>query len=290
MGRPSPSTSHAETCDFIQSDANPRPVSRARRPARLADLPRSGNNRRPVTDPAAIPLLALDAVSRSLAGRTVVRALALSVAKGEVLGLLGVNGAGKSTALRMVSGVLAPDAGTVRLQGSDLYSEPELARRGIGYLPERAPLHTELNVTEYLVFCARLRGLAAKPARAAVARELERCDLGEVQRRLIGQLSKGFQQRVGLAQALLHEPALVVLDEPASGLDPVQSVRMREVVRALREQQGVILSTHQLAEAQASCDRVAILHQGELRHLGVPDKDLEARFLRIAAGAQEAAA
>jgi ABC-2 type transport system ATP-binding protein len=273
-----------------KSQVKRRHVSNEHRRGRLADLPRSGNNRRPVTDPVAVPLLALDAVSRSLAGRTVLRALTLSVAKGEVLGLLGVNGAGKSTTLRLISGVLAPDAGTVRLQGADLYSQPELARRGIGYLPERAPLHAELNVIEYLAFCARLRGLAAKPARAAVARELQRCDLGEVQHRLIGQLSKGFQQRVGLAQALLHEPALVVLDEPASGLDPVQSVRMREVVRALRERQGVILSTHQLAEAQASCDRVAILHQGELRHVGVPDQDLEARFLRIAAGVQEAAA
>jgi len=180
-----------------------------------------------VTDPAAVPLLALDAVSRSLAGRTVVRALSLGVAKGEVLGLLGVNGAGKSTTLRMISGVLAPDAGTVRLQGTDLYAEPEHARRGIGYLPERAPLHTELTVTEYLVFCARLRGLAARSAQAAVARELERCDLGDVQSCCIGEWSMGWQLRGGLALALLHSPALVVLDVPAAGLDPVQAVRMR---------------------------------------------------------------
>lgn len=240
--------------------------------------------------PASPPLLLLHAVSRSLAGRVVVRGLSLQVQRGEVLGLLGVNGAGKSTTLRLVAGVLAPDAGRVALDGNDLYEEPERARRGIGYLPERAPLHAELTVGEYLGFCARLRGLTREGARVAVAREIERCDLGEVRQRLIGQLSKGFQQRVGLAQSLLHEPALVVLDEPASGLDPVQAVRMREIVRSLRANQGVILSTHQLAEAQTSCDRVAILHEGELRHVGTPDGDLEARFLRIAAGALEGVA
>ena len=245
-----------------------------------------------MTDPSpgAAPLLSLDAVSRSLAGRVVVRALTLQVQRGEVLGLLGVNGAGKSTTLRLIAGVLAPDTGKVRLDGADLYAEPERARRGIGYLPERAPLHAELNVAEYLGFCARLRGLTAKAASAAVAREVERCDLGEVRQRLIGQLSKGFQQRVGLAQALLHDPSLVVLDEPASGLDPVQALRMRELIRALRATQGVILSTHQLVEAQNCCDRVAIVHAGELRHAGVPDTDLEQRFLRIAAGAAEVAA
>jgi ABC-2 type transport system ATP-binding protein len=217
-----------------------------------------------------------------------VRALSLSVARGEVLGLLGVNGAGKSTSLRLIAGVLAPDQGRVLLDGADLYADPTLARRGIGYLPERAPLHSELDVSEYLGFCARLRGLARAPAQRAVAREIERCDLGEVRRRLIGALSKGFQQRVGLAQALLHEPALVVLDEPASGLDPVQALRMRELIGNVRASQGVILSTHQLAEAQASCDRVAILHGGRLRHVGAPDANLPERFLGIAAAPEAA--
>ena len=256
----------------------------------LAPRRARGNNRGPVTEPAAAPpLLQLHAVSRSLAGRAVLCELALELRRGEVLGLLGVNGAGKSTTLRVIAGVLAPDSGSVRLDGTDLYDAPERARRGIGYLPERAPLHAELSVSEYLGFCARLRGLDRAAARTAVAREIARCDLGEVRHRLVGQLSKGFQQRVGLAQALLHAPSLVVLDEPASGLDPVQAVRMRELVRGLREQQGVILSTHQLAEAQAACDRVAILHGGRLCHVGAPDADLEARFLRIAAGAAEAA-
>ena len=251
---------------------------------------RSGNNPAPVTDPAntadAAPLLQLTDLSRSLAGREVVRGLTLTLARGEVLGLLGVNGAGKSTTLRMIAGVLAPTSGTVRVGGDDLYDDPAIARRRIGYLPERAPLHPELDVGEYLHFCARLRGLTRAEANAAVAREIERCDLGDVRRRLIGLLSKGYQQRVGIAQALLHAPPLIVLDEPASGLDPVQALRMRELVRGLRENHAVLLSTHLLAEAEAGCDRIAILHRGELRH-AMPVRPgetarLEQLFLRIA--------
>jgi len=233
------------------------------------------------------PQLQLTALSRSLAGREVVRGLNLSLARGEVLGLLGVNGAGKSTTLRMIAGVLAPTSGTVRIAGDNLYDDPAVARRRIGYLPERAPLHAELDVGEYLRFCARLRGLTRAEANAAVAREIERCDLGDVRRRLIGQLSKGYQQRVGIAQALLHAPPLIVLDEPASGLDPVQAIRMRELVHSLRENHAVLLSTHLLAEAEAGCDRIAILHRGELRHAVTVQPGetarLEQLFLRIAA-------
>lgn len=240
-----------------------------------------------MTDPDTSPLLRLDRISRRLAGRDVVQSLSLQLARGEVLGLLGVNGAGKSTTLRMIAGVLAPDAGQVLLDGADLREQPERARRGIGYLPERVPLHAELRVDEYLRFCARLHGLAPAAADAAVARELERCDLVEVRRQLLGQLSKGYQQRVGIAQALVHGPALVVLDEPASGLDPVQSLRMRELITNLRADHGVILSTHLLAEAEACCDRIAILHRGALRRVATVQAGetarLEQLFLRIAA-------
>lgn len=216
------------------------------------------------------------------------RGLSLEARRGEVLGLLGVNGAGKSTTLRMVAGVLAPSRGTVLFDGVDLYETPELARRRIGYLPEEAPLHDELSVAEYLRFCARLHGLSRPATDSAVNREIERCDLGEVRQRLIGQLSKGFRQRVGLAQALLHSPALLVLDEPASGLDPVQTLRMRTLITVLRDAHAVILSTHQLTEAQTSCDRIAILHAGELRDVGTSHGDLETRFMAIAAGAAAA--
>ncbi|MEO6687602.1 MAG: ABC transporter ATP-binding protein [Dokdonella sp.] len=218
-------------------------------------------------------ILVLDHVSRRLAGRQVVRDLNLNVARGEVLGLLGVNGAGKTTTLRMIAGVLAPSAGTVRLENADLYEQPECARRGIGYLPETPPLHQELSAEEFLGFCARLHGVARKTVAAAVARTLERCELGEVRRRPIASLSKGFRQRVGLAQAIVHEPELIVLDEPASGLDPLQAMKLRELVRGLGQDHAVILSTHVLPDVSACCDRVAILHRGELRYSGpaVPD-------------------
>lgn len=216
------------------------------------------------------PVLSLEDVSRNLAGRIVVRGLALQLHRGEVLGLLGVNGAGKSTTLRMIAGVLAPSAGSVRLDGEDLYEYPELARRRIGYLPEVPPLHAELTAQEFLAFCARLRGLARGAVAAAVDRAVERCELGEVRRRTIGALSKGFRQRVGLAQAIVHEPELIVLDEPASGLDPVQALKLRQLVRGLGEQHAVVLSTHVLPDVSACCDRVAILHRGELRYTGTP--------------------
>jgi len=220
-----------------------------------------------VTAPAHT-ILALQQVSRSLAGRAVVRGLNLELAGGEVLGLLGVNGAGKTTSLRMIAGVLAPTSGSVRLGGEDLYEQPELARRRIGYLPETPPLHAELSTEEFLAFCARLRGLARSAVAPAVARALERCELGDVRRRPMAQLSKGYRQRVGLAQAILHEPELIVLDEPASGLDPVQALKLRELVRGLGEDHAVVLSTHVLSDVQACCDRVAILHRGELRYSG----------------------
>jgi ABC-2 type transport system ATP-binding protein len=214
------------------------------------------------------PTLILDHVGRRLAGRDVVRSLSLGLARGEVLGLLGVNGAGKTTTLRMIAGVLAPTSGSVRLNGADLYEQPERARRSIGYLPETPPLHAELCALEYLDFCARLHGVARAAVRGAVDRVLDRCELGEGRRRPLGALSKGYRQRVGVAQAILHEPELIVLDEPASGLDPVQALKLRELVRGLGREHAVVLSTHVLPDVAACCDRVAILHQGELRHLG----------------------
>jgi len=216
---------------------------------------------------AASALLQLQGVSRRLAGRTIVEDLTLSLDRGCVLGLLGVNGAGKSTTLRMIAGVLAPSAGKVLFDGRDLGEEPALARR-LGYLPETPPLYAELRVDEYLAFCARLRGMRSAQAKAAVDRVIERCGLGEVRRRLCANLSKGFAQRAGIAQAIVHNPDLIVLDEPASGLDPVQAASIRKLVGELGRERAVILSTHLLHDVTACCARVAILHCGRLRHDG----------------------
>jgi len=266
MGMPSTLSSFSASC---------APV---RRCAALAVGAPEPEQSRIVNAPAT---LRLDRASRRLAGREVVRALDLDLARGEVLGLLGVNGAGKTTTLRMIAGVLAPTSGSVRLDGADLYEQPELARRRIGYLPETPPLHAELTTTEFLRFCARLHGLARSKVAAAIDRTLERCELGEVRHRLIGALSKGFRQRIGLAQAIVHDPELIVLDEPASGLDPVQALKLRELVRGLKADHAVVLSTHVLPDVSACCDRVAILHRGELRHVGATQAPADRGAVRV---------
>lgn len=215
------------------------------------------------------PVISLGSVSRQLSGRTIISDLDLSLDRGEVLGLLGINGAGKSTTLRMISGMLAPSSGSVTLSGFDLYANPERARRDIGYLPEEPPLYGELSVEEYLRFCAQLHGIESAAINAAVEKAIERCELGDMRKRLTSLLSKGFRQRVGLAQAIVHEPALIVLDEPASGLDPIQALRLRALICTLSADHAVVLSTHVLSDVLACCDRVAILHHGRLRHSAV---------------------
>ena len=213
-------------------------------------------------------LLRLENVSRRLAGRTIVENVTLRLDRGAVLGLLGVNGAGKTTTLRMVCGVLAPSEGHVFVDGTDIRDNPRRAAAALGYLPEVPPLYAELRVVEYLRFCARLRRFAGKELISAVDRAVERCGLGEVRGRLIGNLSKGYQQRVGIAQAIIHDPALIVLDEPASGLDPLQSSNIRALIRELGKERAVILSTHLIGDVNQCCDRVAILHRGRLRYDG----------------------
>lgn len=236
------------------------------------------------------PLLQLQNVGRRLGGRTIVDGVTLALERGDVLGLLGVNGAGKSTTLRIIAGVLAPSAGRALFDGHDLGEEPVLARR-LGYLPETPPLYAELRVDEYLAFCARLRGIHGADAARAVDRVVERCSLGDMRRRLCGNLSKGYAQRTGIAQAIVHDPDLIVLDEPASGLDPVQAALIRELVCELGRDHAVVLSTHLLHDVTACCGRVAILHGGRLRHdgamadlTGQREVNLESLFFRIASG------
>ncbi|MCF6353996.1 MAG: ABC transporter ATP-binding protein [Candidatus Polarisedimenticolaceae bacterium] len=192
-----------------------------------------------------------------------VRNLGLELYPGEVLGLLGPNGAGKSSTLRMLAGNLAPSAGQIWLNGVDLQSDPIQAKRALGYLPENPPLYPELTVDEYLRYCARLHRISGAAVDEAVSDARGRCGLDEVGQRLIGNLSKGYQQRVGIAQAIVHNPMVVILDEPTVGLDPVQIREIRSLICNLGRERGVILSTHILPEVQAICSRVLILHQGE---------------------------
>ncbi|TAL82372.1 MAG: ABC transporter ATP-binding protein [Rhodanobacter sp.] len=232
-------------------------------------------------------VLQLDQLSRHRAGRLVVQDLSLELRRGQVLGLLGVNGAGKSTTLSMIAGALRPDSGGIRLNGEDFLEQPELARRQIGWLPERAPLWPELTVHEHLDAHGRLRGLNGVALRQARTAIIERLELQSLSRRLAGVLSQGQRQRLGLACALLHRPRLLVLDEPANALDPVQVAALRTLIREQASAgTAVILSTHLLTEVTAVCDRVAILHEGTLRHDGPVFGDdhaaLERRFFEIA--------
>lgn len=192
--------------------------------------------------------------------------VSFEVNRGEVVGFLGPNGAGKSTTMQILSGNLAPSAGRVWINGIDILKQPRQAKVALGYLPDQPPLYRELTVNEYLQYCARLHRIprAAGEQRIAVERAKQRCGLTEVGRRLIGNLSKGYQQRVGIAQAIVHMPALVILDEPTVGLDPIQMREIRTLIRELSGEHGVILSTHILPEIQATCDRVQIINKGQL--------------------------
>ena len=188
--------------------------------------------------------------------------VSLTLVKGEVLGLLGPNGAGKSSTLQMLSGNLVPSNGQITVCGIDLLEEPKRAKQFLGYLPEKPPLYRDMTVDEYLHFCAKLHRMPPGSIDTAVDDTKRRCGLADTGRRLIGNLSKGYRQRVGIAQAILHHPAVVILDEPTVGLDPVQIHEIRELIRELGREQGIILSTHILPEVSTLCDRVQILNDG----------------------------
>ena len=209
-------------------------------------------------------LISVEQLYRYYGHHLAVEAINFQLAQGEVLGFLGPNGAGKSTTMQMISGNLAPSAGRIRINDIDLLDAPKRAKAEIGYLPEQPPVYRDLTVDEYLNYCAKLHRVSQGRRSQAVTRAKERCGLGDVSKRLIGNLSKGFQQRVGIAQAILHSPAVVILDEPTVGLDPNQIRDIRALIRELGESHGIILSTHILPEVQATCSRVQIIHQGRL--------------------------
>ncbi|MAB91046.1 MAG: ABC transporter [Planctomycetes bacterium] len=198
------------------------------------------------------PFLALDHVS-------------FSVEKGRVAGFLGLNGAGKTTTLRIASCYMPPSSGWLKIAGFDSVRQSEDVRRRIGYLPERVPLYEDLRVYEYLRFRSRLKGVRGGDVKTAVERVIGHCGLETKRRAPIGTLSKGFRQRVGIADALVHEPDLLLLDEPTSGLDPDQRIELRGLIRGLGEERTVLLSTHILSEAEATCDDVIVIHRGRIR-------------------------
>ncbi len=216
------------------------------------------------------PLLELENVSRWRGGRPVLRSVSFALERGDVLALLGLNGAGKSTTLAIIAGALAADGGQVRIAGREACGDAAAPAR-IGWVPESVPLWPELTVIEALDACGRLQRMAPSARRMACARELARLDLEPVAHRLCGQLSLGQRRRVGLAQALLHGPDLLVLDEPGNGLDPLQGAQLRALIATLQPDHGIIVSSHALAEVAAMCNRAVILEDGRVRHDGTFD-------------------
>jgi ABC-2 type transport system ATP-binding protein len=210
-------------------------------------------------------------LTKRYAGRTAVADISFTVARGEIVGLLGPNGAGKSTTMRILSCFLPATSGTVRVAGFDVFHQSDEVRRRIGYMPENNPLYPEMRVREYLKFRARLKGLGWRRSRERVTTVMEQCGLTEVGRRIIGQLSKGYKQRVGLADALVHEPELIILDEPTLGLDPHQIRVVRQLIKSLAQKHTVLISTHILPEVEMMCGRVLIMLDGKIRAADTPD-------------------
>jgi len=210
-------------------------------------------------------------LTKRYAGRTAVDDISFTVARGEIVGLLGPNGAGKSTTMRVLSGFMPATSGTVRVAGFDVFHDSEETRRRIGYMPENNPLHPEMRVREYLKFRARLKGLGWKKSRARVTTVMEQCGLAEVGRRVIGQLSNGYKQRVGLADALVHDPELIILDEPTIGLDPQQIRSVRALIKSLAGRHTVLISTHILPEVEMMCGRVLIMFDGRVLASDTPE-------------------
>ena len=209
-------------------------------------------------------LIKVEHLSRFYGNNAAVKDIEFELKRGEVLGFLGPNGAGKSTTMQMITGNLAPSAGRISINGIDLLDQPKAAKLSLGYLPEQLPIYRELTVDEYLTYCARLNRIDGNRIAEAVTDAKERCGLTEVSKRLIGNLSKGYQQRAGIAQAIIHKPDVIILDEPTVGLDPIQIREIRKLIRELGGDHSVILSTHILPEVQATCDRVQIINRGEL--------------------------
>lgn len=210
-------------------------------------------------------------LTKRYAGHTAISGLTFTVGRGEIVGLLGPNGAGKSTTMRILTCFMPATSGSARVAGLDVFKEADEVRRRIGYMPENNPLHLDMRVREYLKFRARLKGLSAARSRERVDAVLQQCDLTEVSRRIIGHLSKGYKQRVGLADALVHEPELIILDEPTIGLDPNQIRSVRQLIKDLGSRHTILLSTHILPEVEMTCSRVLIMNGGKILAADSPE-------------------
>ncbi len=203
-------------------------------------------------------------LSRFYGEHRAVHDVSFSIADNEVIGFLGLNGAGKSTTLKVLAGLLPPSEGSVSIDGVDIEGAPVSIRKNIGFLPESPPLYTEMTVSEFLTFTGKLRGMSGDQVRSRMPEVLKRCQLEHQEHRVIDELSHGYRKRVGIAQAIMHKPKLIILDEPISGLDPVQIVEMRSVIRGLATDATVLVSSHILHEIEQTCDRVLVLNEGRL--------------------------
>ena len=219
-------------------------------------------------------------LSKFYGDRPAIQGLNFTVGRGEVVGFLGPNGAGKTTTMKIITGYMAPSSGEVQVAGFDVFAEPLEVKRRIGYLPETPPVYHDMFVTDFLTFVANLKGVDRARVKGLVDSALEKTSLGDVRNRLIGNLSKGFKQRVGLAQALVSDPEILVLDEPTVGLDPKQVAEMRQLIRQLKGQHTIILSTHILPEVQASCEKVIIINRGQI----VAEDSLDGLSRRMSGG------
>jgi gliding motility-associated transport system ATP-binding protein len=216
-------------------------------------------------------MIEVESLTKRYGRATAVEGVSFRVEKGEILGFLGPNGAGKTTTMRILTCYLPPTEGTARVAGYDVFKQPLEVKKRVGYLPETPPLYPDMEVREYLDFCAKIKGVQPAERASRVDQAIERCRVGDVRATLIGKLSKGYRQRVGLAQAILHNPDVLILDEPTAGLDPKQIIETRELIRSLAGTHTVVLSTHILPEVSMTCGRVVIINKGRVVAEDTPD-------------------
>ena len=232
-------------------------------------------------------LISINGLTKFYGPKKAIEDVSFDVHHAEILGLLGPNGAGKSTTMQIICGVIAANNGSVNIAGYDIIDAPKQAKQNIGFLPEQLPLYGDLTVDEYLLYSAKLRGIKKQNINDLIISCKKRCGLENTGKRLIQNLSKGYKQRVGIAQAIIHMPSIIILDEPTSGLDPKQILEIRELMRELSKVHSIIISTHILSEVEAICDRVLIINEGNivldqyLKELLADDNSLESVFLRL---------